>query len=77
MLLALAEWDLKAKKELKELKSKLDCIENEKGSEQRLSLSDDNQIIRESSGSSSLQPETSNEWLREIIQGESSGIRSD
>jgi len=77
MLLALAEWDLKAKKELKELKSKLDCIENEKGSEQRVSLSDDNQIIRESSGSSSLQPETSNEWLREIIQGESSGIRSD
>lgn len=77
MLLALAEWDLKAKKELKELKSKLDSIEHAKGSEQRVSLSNDNQIIRESSGSSSLQPEASNEWLQEIIKGESSGSRSD
>ena len=77
MLLALAEWDLKAKKELKELKSQLDCIENEKGSEQRVSLSNDNQIIRESSGSSSIQPETSNEWLQQDTQGESSGSRSD
>jgi hypothetical protein len=77
MLLALAEWDLKAKKELKELKSQLDCIENEKGSEQRVSLSNDNQIIRESSGSSSIQPETSNEWLQQDTQAHCSGSRSD
>jgi hypothetical protein len=76
MLLALAEWDLSAKKELKDLKSQLDCIENAKDSEQRLSLSDDNQIIRESSGSSSLQPEASDEWLQEDIETYSSGSGS-
>jgi len=77
MLLALAEWDLSAKKELKELKSQLDCIENGKGSKQRVSLSNDNQIIRESSRSSSIQPETSDEWIQQDAQGESSGSRSD
>ena len=76
MLLALAEWDLSAKKELKDLKSQLDCIENAKDSEQRLSLSDDNQIIRESSGSSSLQPEASDEWLQEDTEACSSGSGS-